>query len=222
MSEAPLRLAVMASGRGSNLQAIIDAIESKTIRAELVLVISDKKDSMALDRGVKHGIKSIFIDPNKYSIRGDYDVRIVEILKESQAGLLVLAGYMRIITSYLIDAYKNKIINIHPSLLPSFPGLKVQHAALSSGVKVSGCTVHIVGSVVDQGPIVIQATVPVLGGDTEETLSARILKQEHLILPQAIRYFAEDRIQVTGRQVIIKDVKNDPGSYLVSPPIESR
>lgn len=222
MSKGRLRLAVMASGRGSNLQAIIDAIESKTIKAELVLVISDKKDSMALGRGVKHGIKSIFVDPNEYSTRGDYDVRIVEILQESQAGLLVLAGYMRIITSYLIDAYKNIIINIHPSLLPSFPGLRVQRAALASGVKVSGCTVHIVGSVVDQGPIVIQATVPVLGGDTEETLSARILKQEHLILPQAIRYFAENRIQVNGRQVIIKDVKNDPGSSLVSPPIESR
>lgn len=203
MSDGALRIAVLASGRGSNLQAVIDACEAGRISAGVAVVVSDRKDAQALERARQHGIDGVFLDPSGSRTREAFDKRIVETLGGYDVGLVVLAGYMRIITPFLIEAFPQKIINIHPSLLPSFPGLKVQDKAIEWGAKVSGCTVHFVDETVDQGPIILQAAVPVLEGDTGESLAARILEQEHRILPLAIRYIAEDRLRVEGRRVRI-------------------
>ena len=199
-----VNLGVLASGRGSNLQAIIDAIVAGRLDARIVVVVSDRKDAQALERASQNDIPHIHLSPKDYSGREAYDAAIVKIFQESAVDLVILAGYMRIITPVLINPYRNRVINIHPSLLPSFPGLHAQRQALEHGIKVTGATVHFVEEQVDHGPIIIQAAVPVLEGDTEETLSARILEQEHRIYPQAIQWFAEGRLKVTGRRVIIE------------------
>lgn len=204
MSDAPLRLAVLASGRGSNLQAIIDAITEGRLRAVLAVVISNKAESQALERARKHGAPAVFLDPKATPGRDAYDAVILEHLRQHDVGLVALAGYMKIVTRVLIDAYANRIMNIHPSLLPSFPGLEAQQQALDWGAKVSGCTVHFVEEGVDTGPIIQQAAVPVLEGDTAESLEARILAQEHRIYPEAIQLFAEGCLTVEGRRVHIK------------------
>ena len=204
MPDAPLRLAVLASGRGSNLQAIIDAIEQKRLRAVLALVISNKAEAQALERARKHGVPAVFLDPKATPGREAYDAVILEHLRKHDVGLVALAGYMKIVTRVLIDAYANRIMNIHPSLLPSFPGLAAQQQALDWGVKVSGCTVHFVEEGVDTGPIIQQAAVPVTEGDTAESLEARIMVEEHRIYPEAIQLFAEGRLMVEGRRVHIR------------------
>ena len=204
MSDAPLRLAVLASGRGSNLQAIIDAITEGRLHAVLALVISNKAEAQALERARTHGAPAVFLDPKATPGRDAYDAVILEHLRKHDVGLVALAGYMKIVTRVLIDAYANRIMNIHPSLLPSFPGLKAQQQALDWGAKVSGCTVHFVEEGVDTGPIIQQAAVPVLEGDTAESLEARILAQEHRIYPEAIQLFAEGCLTVEGRRVHIK------------------
>jgi len=204
MPDAPLRLAVLASGRGSNLQAIIDAIEQKRLQAVLALVISNKAEAQALERARKHGVPAIFLDPKATPGREAYDAVILEHLRKHDVGLVALAGYMKIVTRVLIDAYANRIMNIHPSLLPSFPGLAAQQQALDWGVKVSGCTVHFVEEGVDTGPIIQQAAVPVTEGDTAESLEARIMVEEHRIYPEAIQLFAEGRLMVEGRRVHIR------------------
>ncbi len=204
MPEKKLRLAVLASGRGSNLQAIIEAIEKGKLNATLAVVISNKAEAPALERTRKHGAPTVFLDPKATPDREAYDAVILEHLQKYEVGLVALAGYMKIVTKVLIDAYPNRIMNIHPSLLPSFSGLKAQQQALDWGVKVSGCTVHFVTEGVDTGPIIRQATVPVLEGDTAESLEARILIEEHRIYPEAIQLFAEGRLTVEGRHVHIK------------------
>ena len=204
MPDAPLRLAVLASGRGSNLQAIIDAITEGRLHAVLALVISNKAEAPALERARKHGAPAVFLDPKATPGRDAYDAVILEHLRQHDVGLVALAGYMKIITRVLIDAYAGRIMNIHPSLLPSFPGLQAQQQALDWGAKMSGCTVHFVEEGVDTGPIIQQATVPVLEGDTAESLEARILAQEHRIYPEAIQLFAEGCLTVEGRRVHIK------------------
>jgi phosphoribosylglycinamide formyltransferase-1 len=204
MSDAPLRLAVLASGRGSNLQAIIDAITEGRLRAVLAVVISNKAESQALERARKHGAPAVFLDPKATPGRDAYDAVILEHLRQHDVGLVALAGYMKIVTRVLIDAYANRIMNIHPSMLPSFPGLEAQQQALDWGAKVSGCTVHFVEEGVDTGPIIQQAAVPVLEGDTAESLEARILAQEHRIYPEAIQLFAEGCLTVEGRRVHIR------------------
>lgn len=204
MPDSPLRLAVLASGRGSNLQAIIDAIEEGRLQAVLAVVISNKAEAQALERARKHGAPAVFLDPKATPGREAYDAVILEHLRKHDVGLVALAGYMKIVTRVLIDAYANRIMNIHPSLLPSFPGLKAQQQALDWGVKVSGCTVHCVEEGVDTGPIIQQAVVPVLEGDTAESLETRILEQEHRIYPEAIQLFAEGRLTVEGRCVHIR------------------
>jgi phosphoribosylglycinamide formyltransferase-1 len=204
MPDTPLRLAVLASGQGSNLQAIIDAIKEGRLRAVLALVISNKAEAQALERARKHGAPAVFLDPKATPGRDAYDAVILEHLRKHDVGLVALAGYMKIVTRVLIDAYANRIMNIHPSLLPSFPGLKAQQQALDWGAKVSGCTVHFVEEGVDTGPIIQQAAVPVLEGDTAESLEARILAQEHRIYPEAIQLFAEGCLTVEGRRVHIK------------------
>jgi len=207
----PLRVAVLASGRGSNLQAIIDAIEAGQVQAQIVAVISNKKDAVALDRARKHGIKDLFVDPKPFAGRPDgreaYDRSLLDILQQHDVELVLLAGYMKIVTAVLVNTYANRMMNIHPSLLPSFPGLDVQKKAIDWGCKLAGCTVHFVTEGVDEGPIIIQAAVPILDEDTPETLAARILVQEHKIYLRAVQLFAEGRLRVDGRQVLIDDAK---------------
>ncbi|HEY3198162.1 MAG TPA: phosphoribosylglycinamide formyltransferase [Nitrospirales bacterium] len=199
-----IRLGVLASGRGSNLQAIIDAIEKGTLDAVLAVVISNKIVAPALERARKHGAAAVFLDPKAAPGREDYDRNILEQLRLYDVTLVVLAGYMKIVTSVLLDAYAERMMNIHPSLLPAFPGLTPQKQALDWGAKVSGCTVHFVTEGVDAGPIIRQAAVPVLETDTEESLAARILVEEHRIYPEAIQLFAQGRLTVEGRQVRIR------------------
>lgn len=217
----PLRLGVLASGRGSNLQAIIDAVEAGALRAEIALVLSNKSDAVALERARRHKVEAVFLDPRPFKERPDareaYDRAILEVLRGRDVELVVLAGYMKIVTSVLIGAYENRMMNIHPSLLPSFPGLDVQKKALEWGVKLAGCTVHFVTEGVDEGPIIIQAAVPVRDDDTTETLSARILAEEHKIYPRAIRLYAEGRLRVEGRRVRVLGEEPAPGAVLSNP-----
>ncbi|WP_455377243.1 phosphoribosylglycinamide formyltransferase [Petrachloros mirabilis] len=215
-----LRVAVLASGRGSNLQAIIDAIEVKRVDAQIVAVISNKKDAAALERARKHGLKDIWVDPKPFTGRPDsreaYDRELLEILTKHDVELVLLAGYMKIVTGILVNAYANRMMNIHPSLLPSFPGLDVQKKAIDWGCKLAGCTVHFVTEGVDEGPIILQAAVPILDEDTPETLAARILVQEHKIYPRAVQLFAENRLRVDGRRVVIEGGK-PVGEAILSP-----
>jgi len=215
----PLRIAVLASGRGSNLQAMIDAIEAGQVQAQIVAVISNKKDAVALERARKHGLKDVFVDSKPFAGRPDsreaYDQSLLEILKQHEIELVLLAGYMKIVTAVLVNAYANRMMNIHPSLLPSFPGLDVQKKAIDWGCKLAGCTVHFVTEGVDEGPIIIQAAVPILNEDTPETLAARILVQEHKIYPRAVQLFAEGRLKVEGRRVFI-DASKLAGEAIIS------
>jgi phosphoribosylglycinamide formyltransferase-1 len=198
---------VLASGRGSNLQAVIDAIEAGQVHAKIVAVISNKKDAVALERARTHGLPDLFVDPKPFAGRPDsreaYDRALLELLNKHDVELVLLAGYMKIVTSVLVNAYANRMMNIHPSLLPSFPGLDVQKKAIEWGCKLAGCTVHFVTEGVDEGPIILQAAVPILDEDTPDTLAARILEQEHKIYPRAVRLFAENRLRVEGRRVFI-------------------
>ena len=216
----PLRVAVLASGRGSNLQAVIDAIEAGWVQAQIVVVISNKKNAVALERARKHGLKDLFVDPKPFAGRPDsreaYDQSLLEILQQHEVELVLLAGYMKIVTAVLVNAYANRMMNIHPSLLPSFPGLDVQKKAIDWGCRLAGCTVHVVTEGVDEGPIIIQAAVPILDGDTPDTLAARILVQEHKIYPRAVQLFSEGRLRVEGRRVFIDDAKPD-GEAIISP-----
>lgn len=198
-----LNITVLASGRGSNLQAIIDAVEEGWLKVNIACVISDRQDAYALKRATNHNIPAIFINPDNFSSKTEYEEEILGHLKEKEVGLVVLAGYMRIIGDPLLSAYPNKIINIHPSILPSFPGLHGQKQALEYGVKITGATVHFVDKSCDTGPIILQAWVKVLEEDTEESLSQRILVEEHKILPQAINLFANGKLTVSGRRVYI-------------------
>lgn len=202
-----LTLGVLASGRGSNLQSIIDACKSGQINGEVKVVISDKENAYALERARNHDIAAYYVNPKEYSNKGDYEEKIVQLLRQHNVQLVCLAGYMRLVGQTVLNAFPMKIMNIHPALLPAFPGLHAQLQALGYGVKVSGCTVHFVDEGMDTGPIILQAVVPVLDDDTEATLAARILEQEHRIYPQAVELFADGRIQVQGRKVVIKDSK---------------
>lgn len=199
-----LRLGVLASGSGSNLQAIIDSIKCGNLPCEIAVVISDKPDAYALKRAELYGIKTEAVQSKTFHNKEAFDTELVRILKDHNVELVVLAGFMRVVTRILINAFPMRIMNIHPALLPSFPGLHVQKKAIEYGAKFSGCTVHFVDEGVDTGPIIIQAVVPVYDNDTEETLSARIIKEEHRIYPYAIKLFAEGRLEVRGRRVTVK------------------
>ena len=203
-----VRIAVLVSGRGSNLQAIINSIENKKISAVIAVVISDVQNALALEIAREHGIKTLFVDPSKFKTREDFDKNIIKIIKREQATLICLAGFMRVFSETFVQRFKNRIMNIHPSLLPSFPGLKAQNKALDAGVKFSGCTVHFLDEGIDTGPIICQAVVPVLDDDTVENLSKRILNEEHHIYPLAIQAFIEQRLVCEGRKVFWKNEKN--------------
>jgi phosphoribosylglycinamide formyltransferase-1 len=205
-----LKIAVLVSGRGTNLQSIIDNVEQGKIEAEIALVVSDVQNAYALERARKYGIKTLFIDPKKFKNREEFDRQVVRNLRENGVGLVCLAGFMRLLSPYFVKEYRNRIMNIHPALLPSFPGTHGQRDALNYGVKISGCTVHFVDEECDTGPIIIQAAVPVKEGDTEDSLAARILEQEHKIYPRAIQLFTEGRLEteaeeVKGRRVKVKE-----------------
>lgn len=216
----PLRVAVLASGRGSNLQAIIDGIEANLVQATIVAVISNKKDAVALERARKHGLKDLFVDPKPFAGQPDsreaYDRALLATLQQHDVELVLLAGYMKIVTAVLVNAYANRMMNIHPSLLPSFPGLDVQKKAIEWGCKLAGCTVHFVTEGVDEGPIILQAAVPILDDDSPETLAARILVQEHKLYPRAVQLFAESRLRVEGRRVFI-DQGKPVGEAVIGP-----
>lgn len=198
-----LKLGVLISGRGSNLQAVIEAGEKGEILAKVVLVVSNDPEAYGLERAKKHQIPAVVIDNRSFKDKHTYELEIVKALKEAQVDLVCLAGYMRIVGPVLLEHYQGKMINIHPALLPAFPGLNGQRQALEHGAKVSGATVHFVDGGCDTGPIILQTAVPVEENDTEETLSARILEQEHKLYPRAIKLFAEGRLKVEGRRVII-------------------
>ena len=195
------KLGILLSGRGSNFESIARAVQEGTIGAEISLVLSNRCEAPGIVRAKEMGFKALCI-PSQGRQREEYDREVVKVLKDHKVDLVCMAGFLRILSPYFIQAFPNRILNIHPSLLPAFPGLDVQRQALEWGVKFSGCTVHIADETLDGGPILRQAVVPVLDDDTEGTLSLRILREEHRIYPEAIRLMVEDRIRTEGRRVI--------------------
>jgi formyltetrahydrofolate-dependent phosphoribosylglycinamide formyltransferase len=207
----PIRIAVLVSGhgRGSNMQAIIDACKDGRINGEVAVVIGVKSDAPAIDRAKASGVEPIVINPKEYECIKCYDSAMLEALTSRQINLICLAGYMRVLGQPIIDAFRNRILNVHPALIPMFCGKgmygrHVHEAAIARGVKFSGCTVHLVDEEYDSGPIVLQTVVPVLDGDTPEVLAARILPEEHKTYVNAIQLFAENKIEVVGRRIKLK------------------
>ena len=213
-----IRLGVLVSGSGSNLQTIMDRCADGTLDAELACVISNNASAYGLTRAQARGIPAIHLDHRLFAGRSAYDAALVEALKQYDVDLVVLAGFMRIITPVLIDAYPMAIMNIHPALLPAFPGLHAQRQALEHGAKISGCTVHFVDVGTDTGPIIIQAAVPVFDDDDEDALSARIQKEEHRIYPRAIQLFAENRLKVEGRRIVVLPPERGAETSFTNPP----
>ena len=201
-----INIAVFISGRGSNFLALLKNIEKGVLKnCQIAVVFSNNPNAKGLEYAAEAGIKTIVIPSKNRSDRAEYDKEIINALSEYNIDLICLAGYMRIVTHELVDAYKNRIINIHPALLPSFPGLHAQKQAIDYGVKVSGCTVHFVDGGMDTGPVILQKTVPVYDNDTEDTLSERILEQEHTAYSEAVALYAAGRLKVAGRKVEVLD-----------------
>ena len=213
-----MNIVVLISGRGSNLEAIIKGIEEGKIDAKITLVLSNKKEAKGLEIAKKYNIKAKFIDPSFFSSREGYDIYISEYIKKHNPDLVVLAGYMRILSDRFIETFEGKLVNIHPSLIPAFQGLKAQKQALDYGAKFTGCTVHFVTKELDNGPIIIQAVVPIKPEDTEESLSERILEFEHRIYPQAVKWIVDNRVKVEGRNVFVERAKY--GTVPVNPDLE--
>jgi phosphoribosylglycinamide formyltransferase-1 len=197
------RIAVFLSGRGSNFMAIREAVRKGGIDADIGLVFSNKEDAPGLVKAREWGLETLSLNPKLFAAREDYDRAIIRELEQRRIDLVCLAGYMKVLTPEFCDAFRYRLINVHPALLPSFPGLHVQQKAIDWGVRFSGCTVHFVAAEVDMGPIILQAVVPLLQDDTEETLAARILVEEHRVYPEAIRLYFEGRIEVRGRRVFV-------------------
>jgi phosphoribosylglycinamide formyltransferase-1 len=198
------RIAIFLSGRGSNFMAIHNAIVAGKINAEIVIVFSNKKEAPGLKIAQERNLETLYLNPKEYQSREAYDEAIIQEIKKRNVDLICLAGYMKILTALFCNTFKNRIINIHPALLPSFPGLHVQQKAIDWGVRYSGATVHFVTAEVDMGPIILQAVVPVLQNDNEDSLSERILKQEHQIYPEAVKLYFEGNIEVKGRRAFIR------------------
>ena len=197
------RLGILLSGRGSNFEAIADRIASKKLDAKIAVVISNVESAPGLERARARGLNAVYV-PSKNRSREEFDREAVEVLRKNNVSLVVLAGFMRILSSIFLDAFPYGILNIHPALLPSFPGTDVQRKALEYGVKFSGCTVHFVNDALDAGPIILQAAVPVADDDTAETLSEKILKEEHRIYSQAIDLVLSGRCEIQARRVILR------------------
>lgn len=194
------RVGVLASGRGTDFQSLVDAVERGELGVDLALLVCNNRDAPVLQRAEAHGVPWVHIDHRGRSREG-FERELVKALREAAVDLVVFAGFMRVVTSTFLDAFRNRVINIHPSLLPAFPGPHAQRDALEWGVRVTGCTVHFVDETVDGGPIIFQRAVPVRPGDTEETLAARILEEEHRVLPYVVRLLSEGRVRVEGRRV---------------------
>jgi phosphoribosylglycinamide formyltransferase 1 len=199
-----IRIGVLISGSGSNLQAILDACKDGRIDGQVVAVLSDKAEAYGLERARQAGVEALFVDPVACPTKQAYNEALRDLLVERQVDLVCLAGYLRIVREPLLSAFEGRIMNIHPSLLPAFKGLDAQSQALEYGVRVTGCTVHFVWPGLDDGPIILQASVPVSGEDTVATLRERILEQEHRIYPEAIQLFATGRLRVEGRRVVVE------------------
>ena len=215
-----ISIGVLVSGNGTNLQSLIDAVEAKKLDAKIELVLSNKASAYGLVRARSHGIPTEMLEHKEFSSREAYDQAVVDLLRRRGVELVVLAGFMRLLSPLFVRAYSNHIMNIHPALLPSFPGLHVQKKALEHGVRFSGCTVHFVNEECDEGPIIIQAVVPVFPDDTEETLAARILRQEHRIYPRAIQLYAEGRLRIVGRTVLVDRLEKNDAQVLIEPSLE--
>jgi phosphoribosylglycinamide formyltransferase-1 len=215
-----VNLGVLVSGSGSNLQAIIENIEAGRLDARIKIVISNVPDVFALERAKKHNLPSLVISHKGYKRREDFDQGVVETLQAHGVELVVLAGYMRVVTSVLLRAFPLRVMNIHPALLPSFPGSHVWQTEVDYGVKFAGCTVHFVDEGADTGPIIIQAVVPVYDDDTADTLNARILKQEHKVYSQAIQLYAEGRLKIQGRRVLTEGFPKAPDAFMINPPVK--
>lgn len=200
-----LQLAVLASGRGSNFDALCQAVERGELDADIKVLISDMESAPALDKAKSRNIDAVYLNPRDYASRDDYETDLVQVLKAHQVTVVALAGYMRLVGKVLLDAFRHRIVNIHPALLPSFPGLHAQQQAVDYGAKFSGCTVHIVDQGMDTGPIIMQAVVPVLSDDTGDTLADRILAEEHKTYWRSLQLLAEGRVYIEGRKVVIKN-----------------
>lgn len=216
----PLALGVLISGGGTNLQAIINAIERGELPACIRLVISNRADAYGLVRARNHKLPTAVVPHTDFSSREDFDRRMLELLKQHGIELVILAGFMRLLSSAFVRAFPQRILNIHPALLPAFPGLHAPRQALEYGVRIAGATVHLVDEEMDRGPIVMQAAVPVYGDDTEARLRARILRQEHRIYPAAIKLFAEGRVRIADRTVRLRDETFSKQAALQSPDVE--
>lgn len=214
-----VNIGVLVSGSGSNLQAIIDNAEKGLLDADIRVVVSNNPDAYALKRAERHNIPAAVIEHSDFKEREDFDRKMIDVLRSHSVELVLMAGFMRVLSPMFLKAFPLRIMNIHPAILPSFPGLHAQERAFEYGVKFSGCSVHFADDGVDTGPVIIQAVVPVYDDDTEETLSERILGEEHRIYSQAIQFYAEGKLEVVGRKVRIKDYKRIDESYLHNPPL---
>lgn len=204
MVASTLPIGILVSGRGSNMEAIADAIEAGDVPARIEVVISDRPQARALDLARQRGLKALSLEPGAFPSRQAYDLALAAALKEGGVELAVLAGFMRLLSQDFLDQFPGRVINIHPALLPAFPGINAQRQALEYGVKYSGCTVHFVDAGTDTGPIIAQAVVPVRDDDTPEALAARILVEEHRLYPAVIKWIAEGRVELRGRRVIVR------------------
>lgn len=201
-----MRLAVLLSGRGSNFEAIHHAVAGGELAAEIVAVISNRPEAPGLERARRYGYPAYAIDHRRFSGRAEHEEEVIRVLQQVQADLVALAGYMRLLSPAFVERFRHRIVNIHPSLLPAFPGVDAQAQAVAWGVKVSGCTVHFVDENLDAGPIIVQRAVPVVDGDTGETLAARILTEEHHAYVEALRLLSRGRWRIEGRRVVFEQV----------------
>jgi len=208
-----LQLAVLASGRGSNFDVLCQAIERGDLDADIKVLISDKENAPALDKARKHNIEAVYLNPRSYNNRNEYETELVKLLKWYQVTVVALAGYMRLVGPVLLEHFPYRIVNIHPALLPAFPGLQAQQQAVDYGVKYSGCTVHIVDAGMDTGPILMQAVVPVLPDDNADTLAQRILVEEHQIYWGSLQLLAEGRVYIDRRKAVIGGCIDEKGTY---------
>lgn len=215
-----MRVGVLVSGRGSNLQSLLDAAKANALGgAEIVCVISNIAGAYALERAAAAGVAAETVEHKAFPNRAAFEARIVERLRAHRVELVCLAGFMRIVGSTFLDAFPGRVLNIHPSLLPSFPGLHAQRQAIDAGVRFSGCTIHFVDAGTDSGPIVMQAVVPVLSGDDEDRLAKRILVAEHRIYPEALRLVASGKVRVEGRQVVVDGAPAADEAPRFNPPL---
>ncbi len=210
------KIVILISGRGSNMEALIAARDAGNLPVDIAAVISNRPDAKGLETASKAGIATHYIDHKAFAGREAFDAALAECIDGFVPDLVVLAGFMRILSEGFVRHYEGRLMNIHPSLLPSFPGLHTHQRALEEGVRIHGCTVHFVTPTLDHGPVIIQAAIPVLDGDDEDALSARVLRQEHLIYPQAVRWFAEGRLTLEGARVRLS-AELDGRAALISP-----